>query len=949
MEFACNCINEKERLNTLYNYYILDTEKEEIFDDITLLASSICKTSISIISLVDKNRQWFKSKQGLNVEETPRKISFCGHAIHQKDILEIHDAKKDKRFFDNPLVIGAPFIRFYAGAPLISSNGNVIGTLCVIDQKPKKLTKDQKKHLEKLSKQVIRVLELRIENNNYYKLKNHFNTIFDNMNNAFLVHDENGEINKYNKTALNILKLKSIESLNFNNILDQFDILNEDGKKIIKSKFPSNISLEKGENLRNVVIGLRKDKKEIIWIRMNTTVIFHQKSTKILFLITEFTDITENKILSDNVKKIQLEILEKRIFLDIILQNIPSAIIVKDVKNDFRNLIWSKGAEQILMRSAEDAIGKNVYDHYPKEIADKYHNWDLEVIKNETVLKIEAAETIVPHKGKILVQTRKVPIKTNSNEGYRYLLTVLDDITELFKNKENAQAAAKAKSEFLANISHEIRTPMNGIIGMCDLLLDNNPLPNQIEKLKIIQNCGSVLLNLVNDVLDFSKLEAGKLNLEKIPFNLNKSCFEIVELLNNQASVKGLILSYKCDPSIPEWIMGSPNQFRQILMNLVTNAIKFTERGYVRIYSQLIDEKENELKFQISVEDTGLGISKENQVKLFQNFSQVDASTTRVYGGTGLGLAICKGLCELMGGTIWLESIKDKGSLFFFTFTAQKIDENQKLILNKPSFIFDSQLEKKYPLNILVVEDNKINYQVINGILEKFGYKPDLATNGIIALEKIDTNNYDLIFMDSHMPELDGFEATKIIIKKYENLNKKRPRIIALTASSMKEDKDHCLSIGMDGFLSKPILIESLFQEIENCYLNIKKESNLNINIENSKLSFNLNSFLNNFHGIEDLAYITIGNFVKLLPTYKNKIDQAIKNKNAFDIEYSAHNFKSALSYISAEKSLLIVEKIEKMGRENKVDLAINLYHELINELDNLMNELMNYDQKKEK
>ncbi|WP_397601851.1 ATP-binding protein [Silvanigrella sp.] len=948
MKFACNCINEKERLNTLHNYFILDTENEEIFDDITLLASSICKTSISLISLVDKNRQWFKSKQGLSAEETSRKISFCGHAIHQKEILEIQDAKKDKRFFDNPLVVGAPFIRFYAGAPLISSNGNVIGTLCVIDQKPKKLTKEQKKYLEKLSKQVMRILDLRIENNNYYKLKNHFNTIFDNMNNAFLVHDEKGEINKFNKTALDILKLKSKELLNSNLFLDQFEILNEIGKKINKSNFPSNISLENGECLKNIVIGLKNKKKEIIWLRINTTVISYQKSTKILFVITEFTNITENKILSDNVKKIQLEILEKRIFLDIILQNIPSAIIVKDVKNDFRNLIWSKGAEEILMRSAEEAIGKNVYDHYPKEIADKYHKWDLQVIKNETILKIEAAETIVPHKGKILVQTSKIPIKTNSNEGYRYLLTVLDDITELYKNKEEAQAAAKAKSEFLANISHEIRTPMNGIIGMCDLLLDNNPLPNQIEKLKIIQNCGNILLNLVNDVLDFSKLEAGKLILEKIPFNLNKSCFEIVELLNNQASAKGLVLSYSHDPLTPEWILSSPNQFRQILLNLVTNAIKFTERGYVKICSKLIDEKENELKFQISVEDSGLGISIENQSKLFQNFSQVDASTTRVYGGTGLGLAICKALCELMGGTIGLESKINKGSVFSFSFMAQKLDENQKMNLNKSPFIIDVHLEKKYPLSILVVEDNKINYQVINGILEKFGYRPDLATNGILALEKIDTKKYDLIFMDSHMPDLDGFETTKLIIKKYEKLKKKRPRIIALTASSMKEDKDHCLSIGMDGFISKPILIESLVQQIENCYLNIEKESILSSKNENSKLSFNLKNFLSNFQGIEDLTYITIGNFLKLLPNYKNKISLAIKNKNAFDIEYAAHNFKGALLYINAEKSLFIVEEIEKMGRENKIDLAIHLYEELLHELDNLMNELINYNQKKE-
>lgn len=425
------------------------------------------------------------------------------------------------------------------------------------------------------------------------------------------------------------------------------------------------------------------------------------------------------------------------------------------------------------------------------------------------------------------VDSTVVPMKNEKDEISQYI-AIRHEVTErklleesLVKAKDDALAAraeadtaAQAKARFLANMSHEIRTPMNGIIGMSNLLLSNVTDPVGVERLKIIQNCGNSLLDLINDVLDFSKLEVDKVELEKHPFPVHDTAKEIVELLNTRASEKGVTLSYKNDKNVPDWILGDVTRFRQILTNLVSNSIKFTEVGSVEISSQAKNIEDKKWQIHFAIKDTGVGIPDHVKGKLFQSFSQVDASTTRKFGGTGLGLAICKGLCEKMGGSIWVESEMGKGSTFFFTITVELAAAIDSQKSSNPFAAFDSEMGKRHPLRILVAEDNRINQLVAVGLLGKLGYRADVAGNGRETLKSLKVQQYDLILMDCHMPEMDGFETTKQIIEVY---GVQRPRIVALTASTMKEDIGQCAASGMDGFLGKPITLPSLVKTLSEC------------------------------------------------------------------------------------------------------------------------------------
>lgn len=385
----------------------------------------------------------------------------------------------------------------------------------------------------------------------------------------------------------------------------------------------------------------------------------------------------------------------------------------------------------------------------------------------------------------------------------------------LVNAKNQAVEASKTKAEFLANMSHEIRTPMNGIIGMSNLLLSTTTDPTSIEQLKIIQNCGNVLLDLVNDVLDFSKLEVGKVEFELQPFPLHSTVKEVIDLLNIQATEKGVVLSYDHDSNVPSWVIGDVTRFRQILINLITNGLKFTEVGSVEISSQASPIEGKKMMIQFAIKDTGIGIPDHLKNKLFLSFSQVDASTTRRFGGSGLGLAICKGISEKMGGSIWFKSEENKGSTFFFNF---QVEESKVVEIEKPVdpfAIFDSEMGKKHPLKILIAEDSRTNQLVAVGFLRKLGYLADVAANGNEVLECLERQFYDLVLMDCHMPLVDGFEATKIIFARYEE--SVRPRIIALTSSTMKEDTDRCKECGMDGFIGKPLTIQSLVKNLWGC------------------------------------------------------------------------------------------------------------------------------------
>ncbi len=471
--------------------------------------------------------------------------------------------------------------------------------------------------------------------------------------------------------------------------------------------------------------------------------------------------------------------------------------------------------ERLFNLPTSELIGKTDMDLFGNEAAEKIRESDLKVLSGEIV---EEKRTKPVNGMSMTFHTIKAPMRDRSGKIIG-LCGIARDITdlklvenELKRAKGEAEAATKAKSEFLANMSHEIRTPMNAVIGITGLLLDTNPTSEQRMLIETIQTSGNALISIINDILDLSKIDSGKLKLEGRIFDLESCIDDSLELVAQSASEKSLNLSYRIDESTPRIISGDPTRLRQVMVNLLNNAVKFTETGEIHLF---VDSKNYGKGYEIyfEVKDTGIGIPEDKIKNLFQSFSQVDASTTRRYGGTGLGLAISKRLVELMGGRIWVESIPGMGSTFCFTILSDQI-VNSLSEAKEPSCRFETHLDrgqdrtlKDRTLNILLAEDNSVNQMVMLRMLKKIGHKADIAANGLEVLRALENSSYDVILMDIQMPEMDGLEATRIIRQRWPD---HKPKIIAITAYALNGDRERCLKAGMDDYISKPVQCSEL-------------------------------------------------------------------------------------------------------------------------------------------
>ncbi|MCC7116370.1 MAG: response regulator [Burkholderiales bacterium] len=709
---------EEARLASLYALGVLDTAADPDLDAITGLAAATCETPIALVSLVDERRQWFKSRVGLAVCETPRAVAFCAHAIVQRALFVVPDASADPRFADNPLVTGAPHIRFYAGAPLVTEDGAAIGTLCVIDSRPRELTGLQRRTLEVLAAQVTARLEL------------------------------SRRLGERTRAEAALLGIMEDQLLSEKALREQAALL-ESAQRIGRLG-PWSYDLATGR---------------LHW----------PPATCALFGVD------------------------------------PESFVGS--LDGLRRLVDPAD------RAAVDiAHGCTLASERLIDIEYRIRRPDGGIRWMHSRGSVERGDDGRPTRriGVVMDVTEKRRIAAELEHHRDHLEELVAERTnELEEARRQAETANAAKSLFLANMSHEIRTPMNGVLGMLEVLERTDLDASQTEMLATIRDSGRVLLAIIDDILDLSRIEAGGLAIEPAPMPVGELIAGVRDTLAPLAARRDVALAQGVEADVPPVVVADALRLRQVLLNLVGNAIKFSGGragcpGSVRLDVRLAAGPAPRVEFEVT--DNGIGMPADVVSRLFSPFMQAEAATTRRYGGSGLGLAICKRLADAMGATIAVASTPDEGSVFTFRLplvlppaapagsapAAAAADANAPVGLRAPAD------------PILVAEDDEVNRTVLAKQLELIGIDADMARDGVQALAMWRDRRYALLLTDLHMPELDGYELARAIRADEASRGESRRPIVALTANALRSEAERTRAAGIDDTLFKPIQLDAL-------------------------------------------------------------------------------------------------------------------------------------------
>jgi len=628
-------------------------------------------------------------------------------------------------------------------------------------------------------------------------------------------------------------------------------------------------------------------------------------------------DISDKKLIQSELEESEQNRKQQQFQLQSILEHTTSIIYIKDLQGKY--LVANKRFLEVLQVSNEQVIGNDDYHFSSIEQADYFASLDQEVIKTRKPIEVE--QVIAGKDGPINLLLVKFPLFDQYNNifGISGIATDISERTlyhkELIAARQSAEYAKLLQEQFLANMSHEIRTPMNGIQGMTNLLLETVLDGQQKKYATIIKRSVNNLLVIINDILDFSKIQAGKLSIENIGFDVREVLQSLDSMFAHRLKKKHLEMFFQIDSSVPDFLSGDSYRLNQILVNLVGNAIKFTESGKITIGVQMIEQKVGKSIIRFSIKDTGIGIPAEKIASVFESFAQAGADVSRKYGGTGLGLSISKQLIELQNGKIWVESILGEGSEFCFEIPyEQAAADTVSGLLRIQDLDFSKLLEGK---KVLIAEDNYVNQVLIEHVLQNAGIITTIVNYGKEAIAKLNSkNDFDLVLMDLQMPIMDGYKTTRFIRQQLEiNIP-----IIAMTATAMKGELEKCLEVGMTDYMSKPFEFIDLYKKI--CQvLQIKVVSD---EFKDAKLITVESAFEHKLYDLSFLSGITKKNelmailkpLIGNLQTETALMEIALENAAWAELKALAHKIKGSVGFLKADRLFQTLENIENLSKD---------------------------------